>query len=188
MLWHRIRGLWNAYHAVLAVILTLVFWFYLAIVFFVFRDRVDVQDVSAIHPVQSRCSRRAGDRRDPRARDRGDDACGRFCGRPHSGSQADRIYWRDDPCCDVGCRGSTRVPGPEAGAGIRFLALRLCRLSDLPSFSAEASWPTIFSRRQHEQRTLLIGPVDKAREIAKWIEETAAFGFGMSGSVTDSER
>ncbi len=38
MLWHRIRGLWNAYHAVLAVILTLVFWFYLAIVFFVFRD------------------------------------------------------------------------------------------------------------------------------------------------------
>ena len=37
MLWHRIRGLWNAYHALLAVILTLVFWLYLAIVFFVFR-------------------------------------------------------------------------------------------------------------------------------------------------------
>ena len=37
MLWHRIRGLWNAYHALLAVILTLVFWLYLAMVFFVFR-------------------------------------------------------------------------------------------------------------------------------------------------------
>ena len=39
----------------------------------------------------------------------------------------------------------------------------------------------------HEQRTLLIGPVDKAREIAKWIEQTAAFGFGMRGSVTDDD-
>ncbi len=39
----------------------------------------------------------------------------------------------------------------------------------------------------HEQRTLLIGPVDKAREMAKWIEETAAFGFGVRGSVTDSD-
>ena len=39
----------------------------------------------------------------------------------------------------------------------------------------------------HEQRTLLIGPVEKARDIAKWIEETAAFGFGMRGSVTDDD-
>ena len=39
----------------------------------------------------------------------------------------------------------------------------------------------------HEQRTLLIGPVDKAREMAKWIEETAAFGFGVRGSVTDDD-
>ena len=39
----------------------------------------------------------------------------------------------------------------------------------------------------HEQRTLLIGPVEKARKIAKWIEETAAFGFGMRGSVADDE-
>ena len=39
----------------------------------------------------------------------------------------------------------------------------------------------------HEQRTLLIGPVDKAREMAKWIEETAAFGYGVRGSVTDDD-
>ena len=45
----------------------------------------------------------------------------------------------------------------------------------------------LFSSEEHEQRTLLIGPVDKAREMAKWIEETAAFGFGMRGSVTDEE-
>ena len=29
---------------------------------------------------------------------------------------------------------------------------------------------------QHEQRTLLVGPVDKAREINRWILDTAAFG------------
>jgi lipopolysaccharide/colanic/teichoic acid biosynthesis glycosyltransferase len=38
---------------------------------------------------------------------------------------------------------------------------------------------------EREQRTLLIGPVDKGRAIARWFEETAAFGFGMRGSVTD---
>ncbi|MGB8464569.1 MAG: hypothetical protein WCE49_06470, partial [Terrimicrobiaceae bacterium] len=40
---------------------------------------------------------------------------------------------------------------------------------------------------EHEQRTLLIGPVDKARDIAKWIEEVAAGAFGMSGSVTEDD-
>ena len=45
----------------------------------------------------------------------------------------------------------------------------------------------LFASEEHEQRTLLIGPVDKAREMAKWIEETAAFGFGMRGSVTTDE-
>ncbi len=44
----------------------------------------------------------------------------------------------------------------------------------------------LFSEAQ-EQRTLLIGPVQKAREISKWIEETAAFGFGMTGSVIDEK-
>src|SRR4029077_21036510 len=32
MLWHRIRGLWNSYHCILAVVLTVVFWTYLAVV------------------------------------------------------------------------------------------------------------------------------------------------------------
>ena len=31
MLWHRIRGLWSFYHCILAVILTAVFWIYVAI-------------------------------------------------------------------------------------------------------------------------------------------------------------
>ena len=29
MIWHRIRGLWNAYHVILAVILTVLYWVFL---------------------------------------------------------------------------------------------------------------------------------------------------------------
>ena len=32
-----------------------------------------------------------------------------------------------------------------------------------------------------------MGPVDKAREVNKWILETAAFGFGLRGSMTDDD-
>ena len=32
---------------------------------------------------------------------------------------------------------------------------------------------------EHEQRTLLVGPVEKAREFSRWILETKAFGFGL---------
>jgi lipopolysaccharide/colanic/teichoic acid biosynthesis glycosyltransferase len=40
---------------------------------------------------------------------------------------------------------------------------------------------------EHEQRTLLVGPVDKARAVNKWILETAAFGFGLRGSRSDDD-
>ena len=40
---------------------------------------------------------------------------------------------------------------------------------------------------QHEQRTLLVGPVEKAREMNRWILETAAFGFGLRGKPSDDE-
>jgi lipopolysaccharide/colanic/teichoic acid biosynthesis glycosyltransferase len=40
---------------------------------------------------------------------------------------------------------------------------------------------------EHELRTLLIGPVDRARAFNKWIVETKAFGFGLRGSPIDGE-
>jgi hypothetical protein len=40
---------------------------------------------------------------------------------------------------------------------------------------------------QHEQRTLLVGPVEKAREINKWILKTAAFGFGLRGKPSEGD-
>ena len=38
MLSHRIRGLWNTYHGILAVILTVVFWSYLMVMASIFPD------------------------------------------------------------------------------------------------------------------------------------------------------
>jgi exopolysaccharide biosynthesis polyprenyl glycosylphosphotransferase len=40
---------------------------------------------------------------------------------------------------------------------------------------------------QHEQRTLLVGPVGKAREMNRWILETAAFGFGLRGKPSEGD-
>ena len=40
---------------------------------------------------------------------------------------------------------------------------------------------------EHEQRMLLVGPVEKARAVNKWILETAAFGFGLRGSLSEGE-
>ena len=41
---------------------------------------------------------------------------------------------------------------------------------------------------QHEQRTLLVGPVDKARAMNRWILETSAFGFGLRGKPSEATR
>ena len=40
---------------------------------------------------------------------------------------------------------------------------------------------------EHEQRTLLVGPVDKAREMNRWILETSAFGFGLRGKPSEGD-
>ena len=40
---------------------------------------------------------------------------------------------------------------------------------------------------QHEQRTLLVGPVDKARAMNRWILETSAFGFGLRGKPSEGD-
>ena len=64
---------------------------------------------------------------------------------------------------------------------VLYVVLLVCHLF-LPRKLADQ----LFSE-SHELRTLLIGPVEKARDIANWIEETAAFGFGINGSVSDDD-
>ena len=185
MLGHRIRGLWNAYHALLAVILTLVFWLYLAMVFFVFRYP-DVQAsqrfilynlaavvglaVAAIRGRESAATMLAGGFVDG-----------------HSLAFKQTAY--------IGVTILVVMLAAVDPPGSRLLKLALvfgfllsvyvvfliCHLF-LPRRLADQ----LFSEG-YLQRTLLIGPVDKAREMSKWIDETAAFGFGMTGSVIDEK-
>ena len=185
MLWHRIRGLWNAYHALLAVILTLVFWLYLAIVFFVFRYP-DVQAsqrfilynlaavvglaVAAIRGRESAATMLAGGFVD--------------C---HTVAFRQTAYI--GVTLLVAMWAAVDPPGPRPlklallfGFLLSvYVVFLICHLL-LPRKLADQ----LFSEAR-EQRTLLIGPVDKAREMSRWIEETAAFGFGMTGSVIDEE-
>jgi lipopolysaccharide/colanic/teichoic acid biosynthesis glycosyltransferase len=58
----------------------------------------------------------------------------------------------------------------------------ICHLL-LPKRLAEA----LLSSEEHEQRTLLIGPIEKARSFSGWIEKTAALGFGVTGSVRSDD-
>jgi lipopolysaccharide/colanic/teichoic acid biosynthesis glycosyltransferase len=185
MLWHRIRGLWNTYHGILAVILTLVFWSYLTLVFVVF-DYSDIQEFQrfilynlaavlglAIVAIRGRAT----------------------AATLLAGGLADSHTLALKQTAYVGVTMLVVLLAAVDPPGSRRLKLTLlfgfllalyvvfliCHLF-LPKRLADQ----LFSGAL-EQRTLLIGPVEKARDIARWIKETAAFGFGMRGSVTDDD-
>ena len=185
MLWHRVRGLWNAYHALLAVILTIVFWFYLAIVFYIFRypdiqasQRFVLYNLAAVVGLAVAAIRRREDAATMLA--------GGFVD-GHTLALKQTAY--------IGVTILVVMLATVDPPGSRVLKLALvagfllsvyvvfliCNLS-LPRKLADH----LFAEG-HSQRTLIIGPVKKAREIFEWIEETAAFGFGVRGSVTDDD-
>jgi FlaA1/EpsC-like NDP-sugar epimerase len=58
----------------------------------------------------------------------------------------------------------------------------ICHLL-LPKRLADA----LLSSMEHGQRTLLIGPIEKARSFSGWIERTAALEFGVTGSVRSDD-
>jgi FlaA1/EpsC-like NDP-sugar epimerase len=185
MIWHRIRGLWNAYHGILAVVLTLVFWSYLTIISVVFKyvgiqefQRFILYNLAAIAGL----------------------AVAAIRGR---GTAATILAGGFVDCHNLALKQTVSVgvtilvvmlaavdpPGPRLlklallfGFLLAlYVVFLICHLF-LPRKLADL----LFSK-EYEQRTLLIGPVDKAQDIAKWIEETAAFGFGMRGSVADED-
>ncbi len=186
MLLHRIRGLWSTYHGILAVILTVVFWSYLMVMASIFPDlgRQDLQRfvlynlagvigviIAAIRGRAAAATMLAG----------GFVEC-------HTLALKQTVYVgvtilivlvaAMDP---MGSR-THKVSLLFGFLLVLYGVFLLCHLF-LPKKLADQ----LFSSEEHEQRTLLIGPVDKAREMAKWIEETAAVGFGMRGSVTTDE-
>ena len=182
MLSRRIRGLWNAYHGILAVILTVLFWSGALTLAIVLRDR-GIHDferyilynlaalfgltIAAIRERSSAATLLAGD----------------FGTCVH-------LAFKQSICVGGAILVVLAITTSATVSHLLLLfsfllilwvVLLLCHLF-LPTRLAGH----LFSD-EYEQRTLLIGPVDKARAIAKWIDETAAFGFGMRGSVTDDD-
>jgi exopolysaccharide biosynthesis polyprenyl glycosylphosphotransferase len=186
MLLHRIRGLWNAYHGFLAVVLTVVFWTCLVFTAVVFRNITEEYPHFILYNL-------AG-------------IVGLVISAIRGRSAAARLLAGGFVECHTLALKQTVYVGvtilvvfvaamdPEVSRfvklsllggflGILYVVFLLCHLL-VPKRLADA----LFSSEEYEQRTLLIGPVEKARGISKWIEETAAFGFGLKGSVrTDDD-
>ena len=184
MLWQRVRGLWNTYHVVLAVILTVVFWTYLTIMAGGFRDRA-IQNpepfvlynlaaliglaIAAIRGRSAAATLLAG---------------GFLDGHTLAFKQIAYVGGAMFVVSVAAMNANTpRVPMFLFGGLLLALypVFLICHIL-LPKSLADH----LFSN-ERAQRTLLIGPVDQARVIARWLEETAAFGFGMRGSVTDDD-
>ena len=187
MLSHRIRGLWNAYNGILAVILTLVFWSYLMIMGGVFKifatphlEKFITLNISGIFGliIAAVLGRSAAATL----------LAGGFL-------ECHTLAFKQTMYVGVTTLVVLMVAMEVSGVsqqmklslGIGFLlllyaVLLICHLT-VPKRLADF----LFSSYEHEQRTLLIGSVEKARKIAKWIEETAAFAFGMRGSVIDDD-
>ena len=185
MLWYRIRGLWNTYHGILAVILTVVFWIYLPMMSVVLKDsetpdfqRFFLYNLAAVVGLVI-------------AAIRGRSAAATLLAggfvQCHTLALKQTVYIGVTMLLVL----LAAMDAPVSRALILhrlggfllvlYFVFLTCHLF-LPKRLAEQ----LFSD-EHEQRTLLIGPVDKARDIAKWIEEVAAGAFGMSGSVTEDD-
>jgi len=184
MLWNRIRGLWNAYHGILAVVLTVLYWIFLTAISPMLQggavenySRFILYNVAAIVGLII-------------AAVRGRSAAATLLAggfvNYHTLALKQTVYI-----------GVTLLLVMTLGMEPEFRHMRLAVLFGFLGavyvtflichfFVPNRLADQLFSD-EHEQRTLLVGPVDKARELNKWILETAAFGFGLRGSMTDDD-
>jgi exopolysaccharide biosynthesis polyprenyl glycosylphosphotransferase len=184
MLKNRIRGLWNAYHVILGVILTVLYW-----VFLIALSPV-IQGWPVAHYPPFILYNAAA-------------VLGLIIAAVRGRSTAATLLVGGFVNCHTLALKQTCYIGvvllltlalgmePEfrhlrvalffAFLGCVYVVFLIChflipgRLADL-----------LFSE-QHEQRMLLVGPVEKAREINKWILATAAFGFGLRGQPSEGD-
>ncbi len=186
MLWHRIRGLWNSYHCILAVVLTVFFWTYLAVVSALLQrsdillsGRFVLYNLAGIAGLAVAA-----------IRERGGAATLLSEGFVHAHSLAFKqtIYVAVTMLVMVLAAMNTeeskmlRLSVLAGFLVVFYVVLLICHL-----FLVRKLANHLFASEEYGQRTLLIGPVEKARDIANWIDETAAFGFGIKGSVTDED-
>ena len=176
MLWNRIRGLWNAYHAILAVVLTVLYWLFLTAVSPMIQgwSIVDYRpfilyNVGAVVGLIIAAIRNRSDAATLLA--------GGFVNYHKLAlKQTEYIGVALLLTLALGMEPEfrhMRIALLFPFLGSIYVVFVICHFL-VPRRLAEQ----LFSN-EHEQRTLLVGPVEKAREISKWILETAAFGFGM---------
>ena len=184
MLWNRIRGLWNAYHAILAVVLTVLYWVFLIAVFpmipgwsiahyppFILYNVAAVAGliIAAVRGRSTAATLLAGG----------------FVNY-HQLALRQTVYIGVVLLLTLtfGMEPETRhmpIALLFVFLGSVYVVFLIChfliprRLAD-QLFSAE-----------HEQRTLLVGAADKAREFNRWILETKAFGFGLRGKSSEGD-
>ena len=184
MLKNRIRGLWNVYHAILALVLTVLYWVFLIALSPMIQGRpVAHYPPFILYNVAAVFGLIIG-----AIRNRSSAATllvGGFVNY-HKLALKQTVYIGVVLLLTLALGMEpefrhTRVALFFAFLGCVYLVFLICHFV-IPGKLADQ----LFSE-QHEQRTLLVGPVDKAREMNRWILETAAFGFGLRGKPSEGD-
>ena len=185
MLWNRIRGLWNVYHAILAVVLTVLYWVFLIAVSPMIQGRsvahyppFILYNVAAVVGLIIAAIRGRSTAATLLA--------GGFVNY-HTLALKQTVYIGVVLLLTLALGMEPEFRHMRIALFVCVLGQRLRGFSYLPFSHSRADWPISFFPMQHEQRTLLVGPVEKAREINKWILETAAFGFGLRGKPSEGD-
>jgi lipopolysaccharide/colanic/teichoic acid biosynthesis glycosyltransferase len=184
MLWNRIRGLWNVYHCILAVVLTVLYWVFLIALSPViqgwpvahYRPFI-LYNVAAVLGLIIAAIRNRSDAATLLAGD--------FVNY-HTLALKQTVYIGVVLLLTLALGMEPEFRHMRIALFFEFLGavyavFLVCHFL-VPSRLADQ----LFSE-QHEQRTLLVGPVEKAREINRWILETKAFGFGLRGKPSEGD-
>ena len=184
MLWNRIRGLWNAYHCILAVVLTMLYWVFLIALSPVIQGwpvahypPFILYNVAAVLGLII-------------AAVRGRSTAATLL----AGGFVNYHTLALKQTCYIGVVllltlalgmepefRHMRIAWFFAFLGAVYAVFLVCHFL-VPSRLADQ----LFSG-EYEQRTLLVGPLDKARAFSRWIVETKAFGFGLRGKPSEGD-
>jgi exopolysaccharide biosynthesis polyprenyl glycosylphosphotransferase len=184
MLWNRIRGLWNAYHGILAVILTVLFWVFVIAI----SPIVQGWSVASYQPFVLYNLAAVVGLIIAAVRGRSTAAtllAGGFVNY-HTLALKQTVYIGVVLLLTLALGMEPEFRHMRIALLFAFLASVYIVFLICHFFIPNRLADQLFSD-QHEQRTLLVGPVEKARAINKWILETAAFGFGLRGSPAEGE-
>jgi lipopolysaccharide/colanic/teichoic acid biosynthesis glycosyltransferase len=184
MLWNRIWGLWNAYHGVLAVVLTVLYWVFLIAI----SPMIQGSSVANYEPFILYNLAAIVGLIIAMIRNRSNAAtllAGGFLDY-HTLALKQTVYIGVVLLLSLALGMEPEFRHMRIALLFAFLAavyvvFLICHFL-VPGRLADQ----LFSD-QHEQRILLIGPVENARAVNKWMIETRAFGFGLRGSPTESD-